>query len=242
MNFLEIEDQTIKRLSRHMTVAEGKSDYSYHGPRKNMRKTIEQHIAAKRIVDSPELTAAMAEVRKAESRIRKLKLSGLSSIEVRNFEKSVFSELIKAVESRKHKRIMTLANEIDARRKKENTENPTARLLKLEEAKLQYSKLGEKNALTRIAGFERSGYSREDLLVLGSISNRTYERAQQVREMLPEYLADEEGVSMLKELEHLVNTKIGHVDYHFSGSSVVSSIHIADLLSEVEPSLHDVAV
>ena len=242
MIFSELEDQAIKRLARHMSVLDGKSSYTFHGPRQDMRATVEAHLKAKRIIDSPELEAALGSVRGAEARIRKLKLSGLSSKEVRDFERSIFSELTKAVEDRKHKRIMKLANEIDERRKKVDTENPTARLLQLEEAKLRFSKIGEKQALSMLNRFERYGYSREALLVLGSISSKTAERANLVRGTIPEFMADQQGVEMLRELEHLVSSKIGHVEYHFAGSDAVQSIHVADLLSETAPSLQDISV
>ena len=230
MKYVDLEDKAARRIARHMGVTNGESEYALTGPRSPQGDTIRQHIAAERIVSSPELIAALADIESAESRIRKTKLSGLSVTEIRKFEASTLRPLIRGEEDRRKKHEIALP-----------IGDATRRLLQLEESKLRHSRSTESEAIVKLNGFEKRGYSREDLLVLGAISDRTSQKGTEVRETIPEHLADPEGVKIVAELERLVEMQPGQIGYYFAGSPVQNVVHVADLLADTAPTIQDLS-
>ncbi|MBT3272114.1 MAG: hypothetical protein HN368_03090 [Spirochaetales bacterium] len=245
MKYLDLEDKIIQRLARHSTVIAGDAVYTMTAPRNPQGAEISAHLKAERVVNSPDLESAMADVEAAEGKIRRINLNNLSSQEKRNFESSVFSELIKSVETRRIKRVREISKKIDERKAKHAIETPigtaTRQLLALEESKLRHSRIMESEAMSILNGFERRGYGRADLLVLGAISDRTNAKAAEVRETIPAHLADADGVKIIKELEQLVSLKPGEIPYYFAGSDSHQVVHVADLLGDTSPTIQDIA-
>lgn len=245
MKFYELEDLVVRRLARHLSVTEGDAEYNLIGPRNPQRDIIAAHLKGERITASPDLQAALVDIEAAEAKIRKVRLSNLQPKELRHFEKSLFSELIKSVENRRCQKIRDISKQMDDRRQKNSVEPPmpdaTRRLLALEESKLQHSRISESEAMVKLDGFERSGYSRADLLVLGSISDRTGAKAKEVGETIPAHLADSDGVKLVKELERLVSLKPGEIAYTFKGSTAQNVVHIGDLIGDTSPTIQDIA-
>lgn len=245
MKFTDLQHEIVKRMARHSTVVDDDAVYAMIGNRNPQGDEIRQHVESERITNSPGLVAALSDVEAAEAKIRQTKLSGLSTPEIRKFEQSVFSGLIRGVEDRRVKRLRELANTADERRKKAAIEMPLGEVarqsLALEESKLRHTRTTESTAMTALSGCEKRGYSRADLLVLGSISDRTNAKATEVRAAIPEHLADETGVKLLGELEHLVNQKPGEIAYFFKGSDALQAVHVGDLLSDTAPTVEDLA-
>ena len=246
MRYVDLEDAIVRRAARHRSVEDGDSEYVLTSPRTNQRDTIDGHVESGRITDSPELRAALSDVEAAEQKIRQAKLANLSSKDKRDFEKSLFSELIKGVETCRVKQLRQLSAAADERRKKYQVEmsagNATRQLLQLEKSKLRFARTDESEAMVKLSGFEQQGYSESDLLVLGSISERTSAKAQEIRATIPEYLADSEGVKIIAELTRLVEMRPGEIMYFFKGSPVANVVHVGDLVGDTAPTIQDLHV
>ena len=248
MNFFNLEDRAIKRMAHHECVKEGKADYFLpNRPSENKRTMIEQHRKAGRLQENELLTAALGAVTAAEAKVRKVKLSGLSGSEIRNFKGTTVSAMIKQIEDRKMKRLKSLLEKVHEmctayERKAADRSYPDAlkRLGKLEEMKLTHSFTDEAKAMATMAKMERVGYDELEALVLGSKGERAHGRMLSLKESVPPYLADQNGIAIVKEIRELTELQPGELFYQLKGTDVHQRVNISDLLTDLTPTLADI--
>ncbi|MBN1775271.1 MAG: hypothetical protein JW817_02265 [Clostridiales bacterium] len=241
MNYEEVIDTVVKRLALHEQVIDGDSEYLDTGRHQNRRDVFEQHVKAERVVSTPEIRAMLDDVRGAETRIRRCKLTGLSKSEILKFEKSAARDLIIGVETRKWKRLGAIVHELDAMQTKPAVRPVAEQALELERLKLKHAFTDESEAMVALAHAEEHGYSESELLVLGSKGRRAFKRAQEVREALPPWVATTKGVGLLCEAQRLAESRPGTLEYHFKDSTVPNRIHVLDLVSELSPTVADLS-
>ena len=252
MTISELEDVGIRKLARHQTVVEGKASYSLptRPSESDTRQMLEGHRKAGRLQENVLLDSALQCVASMESKIRKVKLSGLSGSEIRRFQANTVSNLVKSVEDKKAARLKSLLETADQRRRDHEAKaatrslaENTARLVRLQELQLQHTFTDESAALARISAMERRGYDPAELLILSSKGKKATARAQQLRETVPEYLGDESGMGLLGELEELLELHPGELVYCLKDiPDVRQVVNVGDLLVDLSPTLEDVAV
>ncbi len=111
-------------------------------------------------------------VREAEAEIRRISATGLPGGERRRAKEAAIGALLRAVEQQTATAINKVVKQLD-RLQKAHTESrksadPTVELLRLERTKLRYAQADDKQAVGKIKGMYRKGYSEEELLVLES--------------------------------------------------------------------------
>jgi len=239
MHYIDLEDQAIRRMVSIQAAVE-KSDYIMNGPRDSKLRGMVDFFVKKNQIDSPLLTKALSAVNVAENRVRKARLSNLSGLEKKKFEKQILSDLVKCTEAARLTEIKSAADALFKMRNTEVPSNATAELLKLEKLKLRHRVTDEATAMANMAGMERRGYDANELLVLSAISEKTNARAKEVKETLPPRLANDVGLKLIEKLETLLNLKPGEIAYSLRDApNVVEKIHVGDLLQDVAPTAND---
>src|SRR6056297_3295591 len=197
MKFSELEDRAIRKLAK----TDGAESFAIHrtpaGQRTGLEK-IQWFKEKNHLEENPILDFALSQIERAEERIRKARTQNLPGTELKRLKNQLLQDLIKAVEKRKRDALETSLNKADERRKdyeekeKSGSFPDTSReALRLEKLKLQHSFTAEDQALSRMAEAERSGkYDPLELLVLSGRTEKTFKRAAEIKEKIPEYLAD----------------------------------------------------
>ena len=248
MTFFVLEDQAVRRLAHHLTVQEGKASYVLSGrPSESKRTMLEGHKRAGRLASNELLDAALQAIGAAESKVRKVKLSGLSGAEIRKFQSSTISVMVKSIEDRKAQQLKKSLEKVHERRrsyeeKSKDRSYPDSlkRLGRLEELKLIHTFTDEAKAMAKFAKMERVGYDELEALVLGSKGERAHGRMLSLKESVPPYLADQNGIAIVKEIRELTELQPGELFYQLKGTDVHQRVNISDLLTDLTPTLADI--
>ena len=250
MRFKEIEESILRKLTNHSRVIEGGSDYfTPMKPDANKKAMLESHRKAGRLNGNGLLDFAIGKVKEVEGRIRRTKLTGLSGSEVRKFQKSAISALVKAVEDRKSKRLREKYGEMVERErayaekgKNRSYQDSMKRHGRLDELKLQHTFTDESKAVATLGGMEKRGYDEIEVLILGSKGERAHNRAAELRETLPPFLSDDAGVQLLGEIKELVELRAGEISYSLKNfPNVQQKVNIADLMTDLVPRIEDIS-
>jgi len=237
--YIDLEDLAVRKMVSIKSAIDS-GDYILTGPRNPDRRPFIDHMVRRGQIDSPLLTKALSAVAASESRIRKARLSNLSAPEKRRFEKQVFSDLIKSVETQRLKELQETADKLFKMRNEEKFIDSTKELLNLQKLQLKHKFTNESAAMALLSGMEKRGYSETELLILSSISKKTAVRAKEVQKILPPQLANDTGLGLIKKLENLLDLRPGEISYSLKDApNVEEKVHVADLLQDVSPRVED---
>ena len=249
-----IFDDLVDKVVRRTVAVQDMAERGFPVPSKPAdtlrRSMLESYREAGRLQKNDLLDFAIEAVRQAEGKIRKTKLSCLSAGEIKKFKESAIRDLIKRIEERKVKQLLSLLDQADERRKKAeklaadpNYIATMKKLTRLEEAKLCFSQFDETEALVELNRMAKTGYHEEDHLVLSAISRKTRQRAESLKESLPAYISDETGIGLKRQIEELIGLKTGELSYQLIAVPGISQkINVNDLVTDLVPTLADVTV
>jgi hypothetical protein len=250
MKFSELEDRAIRKLSDLTDRIEKQSFNVYRTQKENRqgRDKIEFFKDKGHLEENPLLDFALSQIKRTEEKIKKAKMQGLSGEEINRLKNKALQDLIVAVEKKKKDSLLAALNKTDEKRKTHEEREKNASFpetnresVRLEKLKLQHSFTPEDQALAKINKMESSGsYDPLELLVLSSKSERAFNRAAELREKIPESMADNGG-QLIGQIEKLTETKAGQIPYTVKGSNSRSSVYVADLMddSNLSPKIED---
>ena len=117
------------------------------------------------------------------------------------------------------------------------------RLAMIEETKLANAFTSESESMLQLSRMREGIYDEIEALVLGSKSQRTHTKVQELMRELPPYVATVDGISALQELEMLSSLKAGELPYFISGSPTPQRVNVCDLYgAETTPKVEDLPV
>ena len=252
MNYDKIIDTTIRKMAMYEQM-QGKAEYLPVGPRnKDRRAMLDSHISKGRLRDSPLLAKGFEAVKSLEAQIRRTKLQGLPSSELRRWERAQISRMIGTVESAKAQRMKAVMQQLDKlqkdfqeQRADRSVNSNLKRLTTIEETKLRHAFTDEAEATGLLAAMSRDGiYEEIESMVLGATGKRAHAKMLELHKSMPPHAANPDSVSALQELEILSALKVGEIPYKLKDKqnilqNVVQRVNVCDLISQTTPRVED---
>lgn len=188
---------------------------------------------------SPLLEHAERKVRLFEDNVRRIRDSDLTGVEKNRAIADETMNLIGAIEDLKSRSVNDAVKKIDTLESawKARLPHPEKELLDIKKAELRHHHTTPEHAETLIRKSWEHGYSEAEILVLGATSPETRKLADELLNDVPPFLANQNGIDLLKQASATVDLPAGTVEYTVKksgdlGETVTQQINVLQLVRD----------